>query len=285
MTGRLESFFQGPKRTWIMGIVNATPDSFSGDGVLATMEDGLESALAQIAAGADILDIGGESTRPGAEPVDAQTEISRVVPLIGKLRGQSGIPISIDTSKAAVARAAVDAGADMINDVWALTHDPQMAQFAAQSRVPVILMHNASRPDQITTTPIVGNQYLAQEGVEIVADVIAGLRARIDFAVNAGIERKNIIIDPGLGFGKTLAQNLALVNRMDDLSVLDCPVLSGPSRKGFIGAVLNLPVDDRVEGTAAVVALSIARGARIIRVHDVKTMSRIARMMDAMVGH
>jgi dihydropteroate synthase len=291
MTTRLDAFFDGPRRSWVMGIVNATPDSFSGDGVLASatiaddrwLDMALDHAMSLVDEGADILDIGGESTRPGAVPVSADQELARVIPLIERIRARCDIALSIDTSKAIVAANAVAAGADLINDVWALAHDPDMAMQAARLGVPVVLMHNSSSPQAIIRTPIIGAQYVGDVDGDILTRVIDDLRARIAFAIAAGIAPARILVDPGIGFGKTLAQNLALINRMDELKVLGCPILSGPSRKGFIGKVLDLPVDDRLEGTAATVALSIARGARMVRVHDVRAMARIARMMDAMV--
>jgi dihydropteroate synthase len=272
-----------------MAIVNATPDSFSGDGLapLQTtdsnewLDRAVSDALAHVASGADILDIGGESTRPGAAPVDAATEIARVVPLIQRIRAASPIAITIDTSKASVAAAALEAGADAINDVWALAADPDMAALAARTKVPVILMHNSSRPDAVRVTPIIGAQYTAKPIDDIVTRVRDDLEARLEVAYSAGVARGRVIIDPGLGFGKTLAQNLELIDRLGEFRALHCPILSGPSRKSFIGAVLDLPVGERVEGTAATVALSIARGADIVRVHDVAAMARVARMSDA----
>jgi dihydropteroate synthase len=289
MSGRLDHLFNGPKRTWVMAIVNATPDSFSGDGLAPPQPSGtsdwldqaVSNALAHVASGADLLDIGGESTRPGATPVDAATEIARVVPLIRRIRAVSPVAITIDTSKASVAAAALEAGADAINDVWALAADPDMAALAARTKVPVILMHNSSRPNAVRSDPVIGAQYAADSINDIVARVRADLEARLDVAYGAGIARGRVIIDPGLGFGKTLAQNLELIDRLGELRGLHCPILSGPSRKSFIGAVLDLPVGERVEGTAAAVALSIARGADIVRVHDVAAMARVARMTDA----
>ena len=287
MNTRWNALFAGAKRTLIMAIVNATPDSFSGDGLYAgdgvSLDRALAAALGQIAAGADILDIGGESTRPGADLVSAPDEIARVEPLIKAIRERSDIVISIDTFKAEVAQAAIKAGADLVNDVHALAADPDMAQTVARAGVPIVLMHNSARAGHLTKSPVIGGQYDPTIEGDICGQVIAGLKARIDLACSAGIKRENIIVDPGLGFGKTIAQNLELIDRLDALRVLGCPILSAPSRKSFIGAVLNLDVQDRVEGTAAAIALSIARGADIVRVHDTQAMVRIARMTDAIV--
>ena len=287
MTTRWDALSAGKKRTLIMAIVNATPDSFSGDGLYAgdelSLDRALAAALAQIEAGADILDIGGESTRPGADPVSAQDEIARIEPLIKAIRARSDIVISIDTFKAEVAKAAIHAGADLVNDVHALAADPDMASIVARAGVPVVLMHNSARAGQFTKNPVIGGQYDAANDGDICRQVIADLQGRIDLACDAGINHEKIIVDPGLGFGKTIAQNLELIDRLDTLRVLGCPILSAPSRKSFIGAVLNLDVRDRVEGTAAAIALSIARGADIVRVHDTKAMVRVARMTDAII--
>jgi dihydropteroate synthase len=268
-----------------MAIVNATPDSFSGDGLYAgdelILDRALAAALAQIEAGADILDIGGESTRPGANQVSASDEIARIEPLIQAIRARSDIVISIDTFKAEVAQVAIKAGADVVNDVHALAADPDMPEMVARAGVPVVLMHNSARRNQLTTRAVIGGQYDPTIEGNICDQVIADLRDRIALALAAGIKHEKIIVDPGLGFGKTIAQNLELIDRLDRLRVLGCPILSAPSRKSFIGAVLNLDVRDRVEGTAAAIAMSIARGADIVRVHDTQTMVRVARMTDA----
>jgi dihydropteroate synthase len=285
MSARWDALFAGPKRTLIMAIVNATPDSFSGDGLYAgdelILDRALAAALAQIEAGADILDIGGESTRPGANQVSASDEIARIEPLIQAIRARSDIVISIDTFKAEVAQVAIKAGADVVNDVHALAADPDMPEMVARAGVPVVLMHNSARRNQLTTRAVIGGQYDPTIEGNICDQVIADLRDRIALALAAGIKHEKIIVDPGLGFGKTIAQNLELIDRLDRLRVLGCPILSAPSRKSFIGAVLNLDVRDRVEGTAAAIAMSIARGADIVRVHDTQTMVRVARMTDA----
>lgn len=275
------------KRTYVMGILNVTPDSFSGDGLLSrenTVRAALEQAERYVTAGVDILDVGGESTRPGSSVVDKTEELARVLPVIEALRA-SGIQtlISIDTYKAAVAEAALDLGADWINDVWALRADPRMAQVAAERGVPIILMHNRSKPDQVALERRLGGSYLGSVYADLLGDVRAELMASVAIARAAGVKDSQIILDPGIGFGKTVEQNLALVNRLGEIRSLGFPVLLGASRKSFIGYTLDLPPAERVEGTAAVCAVGIARGADIIRVHDVEVMVRVARMADAIV--
>jgi len=283
--------FEWGTRTYIMGILNVTPDSFSGDGLiekagpedLAFVEAAVVQAKQQVDEGADIIDVGGESTRPGSAPVSAEEEKRRVLPVIQRLRAEIDAPISIDTYKAEVAEAALEAGADLVNDVWALRADPDMARLVAERQVPVILMHNRSHPKEAAIEARLGGRYQGVQYDDLLADVIRELRESIDTALSAGIAPERIIVDPGIGFGKTVEQNLELLNRLDELKVLGHPILLGPSRKSFIGYTLDLPPDQRVEGTAATVALGIARGADIVRVHDVREMVRVARMSDAVV--
>jgi dihydropteroate synthase len=280
--------FEWGKRTYVMGIVNATPDSFSGDGVMASDSQGYVDAAVryaeqQVAAGADIVDIGGESTRPGSQPISAEEEYRRVIPVIAALRKKVQAPISVDTYKAEIARAALDAGADMVNDVWGLRMDPEMKQLVAERRVPVVIMHNRSQPKDAVQSERLGGRYVGVEYKDLLGDVIEELRAQIELGRDAGIAPDKIIVDPGIGFGKTLEQNLELLNRVDELRVLGHPILLGPSRKGFIGYTLDLPPDQRVEGTAAAVAVGITRGVDIVRVHDVQAMARVAKMTDAIV--
>jgi dihydropteroate synthase len=254
-------------KTYVMAILNLTPDSFSGDGLLGDPELAVAQALAAVTDGADLLDIGGESTRPGAQPVPTADEIARVVPVIRALAAQVTVPISIDTSKAAVAEAALAAGARLINDVRGLTADPDLAAVAARAGVPVVVMHDRppdGRGDLLTS-------------------IVRELARRLDRALAAGIAWEQLIIDPGFGFGKGARINLELLRRLAELRVVGRPILAGTSRKGTIGRVLGLPPDERVEGTAATVALAIAGGADIVRVHDVRTMARVARMSDATV--
>ena len=259
-------------RTYVMGVVNVTPDSFSGDGVGSDAETAMAQALRFQEWGADIIDVGGESTRPpaiysGSEPVTEDKEASRVVPAIEAMAGVLSIPISVDTYKAGVARQAIAAGASMINDVWALRRDPDIGGVAAEADVPVVLMHNQDGTDYD----------------DLVPDVIETLARLAESAVQAGIDGDNVILDPGMGFGKTAEQSLEVLRRLDELTALGRPLLVGTSRKSTIGYVLDLPVEERLEGTAATVALSIAGGADIVRVHDVKEMARVARMSDAVV--
>jgi len=276
-------------RTYVMGIINLTPDSFSGDGLLAVhpaeaAQAGLDLARRFLEAGADILDIGAESTRPGALPVGAQEETSRLVPLIRLLRAE--LPealISVDTYKAAVADASLGAGAHLLNDVWGLRADPDMAAIAARHHAPVILMHNRSNPASVEVRAHLGNAYIAAPYQDLLAEVKAELLGSVAIARRAGIADEHILLDPGIGFGKSVAQNLELIRRLDEIRALGFPVLLGASRKSFIGYTLDLPPDQRVEGTLAAVAVGITRGADIVRVHDVEAVTRVARMTDALV--
>ena len=259
--------FRWGERTFIMGVLNLTPDSFSGDGLGSDIAAALGLATRLVAEGADILDVGGESTRPESSPVSADEELSRVIPVIEKLAGKIEVPISIDTYKPEVARRALEAGARMINDVWGLRQSPYLARLAAEWGVPLVIVAN-----QRETT------YR-----EIIPEVIASLRRGIDLARDAGVALENIIIDPGIGFGKTLKGNLELIQRLGELKVLGRPILLGTSRKSMIGLVLNLPPEQRLEGTAATIALGIAEGADMVRVHDVLQMGRVAHMTDAII--
>lgn len=275
------------RRTYVMGILNVTPDSFSGDGLV----DGrdvtaliAEQAAAFVAAGADILDIGGESTRPGSSPVTAEEELARVIPAIQAARAATGdTPISIDTYRAVVAEAALDAGADWINDVWGLRMDPRMASLAAERNCPVVIMHNRSKPKDVAQEEQLGGRYVGVRYTDLLGDIKAELSEQVSIALAAGVRSDQIILDPGIGFGKTVEQNLELLDRLDELKDLGFPLLLGSSRKSFIGYTLGLPPDRRLEGTAATVAIGIARGVDIVRVHDVAAMVRVARMTDAIV--
>ncbi len=273
-------------KTYIMGIINATPDSFSGDGVLVG-EDAVEAAVAQaqqfIADGADILDIGGESTRPGSEPVTPDEELRRIIPVIKAVRTAVDVPISVDTYRADVARAALDAGADWVNDVWGLRMDGGMAGLIAETGCPIVLMHNRSKPKDVIQTEKLGGMYRGADYDDLFADIMADLQVSIELALNAGVKKSQIILDPGVGFGKTISQNIQLINELDRFKAMGYPILLGPSRKSFIGYTLDLPPDERVEGTAATIAIGIDRGADIVRVHDVKAIARVAKMTDAIV--
>lgn len=276
-------------RTYVMGILNVTPDSFSGDGLATDGGAAVDRAVAQVRgfvdAGADIIDIGGESTRPGSEPLSAEAERARVVPVVAAVR--SALPdcaISVDTYRATVAEAALDAGADIVNDVWGLRADPDMARLVAARDAPVVLMHNRSKPGHADLDARLGGEYIGPHYEDLIADVSRELSDLAEGACAAGIDGAQIVLDPGLGFGKTVSQNLALIDRLEELKRLGFPLLVGPSRKSFIGRVLDLPVAERLEGTAAAVALAIARGADIVRVHDVAAMARVARMTDAILN-
>jgi dihydropteroate synthase len=279
--------FDWGSRTYVMGILNVTPDSFSGDGILAggdAVKLAVEQAREFILYGADILDVGGESTRPGSAPVDAEEEMERVVPVVEELRKNfPQVVISIDTYKAKVADAAINAGANIINDVWGFRADSEIALVAAKHKVPVILMHNRSSPASVEVREKLGGTYLGAEYDDLLEDVKRELLASVEIAVKAGVEEKLILLDPGIGFGKTREHNLELINRLGEIRLMGYPILLGTSRKSFIGFTLDLPPDQRMEGTAATVAVGIARGADIIRVHDVKEMVRVAKMTDAIV--
>jgi len=275
-------------RTYVMGILNVTPDSFSGDGLLKgadAVQAALEQARSFTAAGADILDVGGESTRPGAQLVTEEEELERVVPVVEALsRADLGALISVDTYKARVAEAALQAGAHWVNDVWGLRADPAMAGVVARHKVPIVLMHNRSKPGNARLQENLGGRYVGMEYDNLLEDVKKELMESVSLANAAGIRDEEIILDPGIGFGKTVEQNLELLNHLDEISALGYPVLLGPSRKSFIGYTLNLPPDQRLEGTAAAVCVGILRGADIIRVHDVEFITRLARMTDAILG-
>jgi dihydropteroate synthase len=255
------------KRTLVMGILNVTPDSFSDGGRHFNVQAALERALQMAAEGADIIDVGGESTRPGAVPVSAEEETARVIPVIAAIRSAGSIPISVDTSKVAVAEAALAAGAGMLNDVWGGRKEPSMLKLAARAGVPVCLMHNRAKA--------VYN--------DVVSEVAADLRECAEAALSAGVRRENIILDPGIGFGKTPEHNLLVLNRLREITALGYPVLLGVSRKSVIGRVLDLPVDSRLEGTAAAVAFGLVQGVKISRVHDVQAMKRVIRMTEALL--
>ena len=257
-----------------MGVVNLTPDSFSGDGLDRDVRSAVDLALRMEAEGADVIDIGAESTRPagriygsGAQTIPITDELARLLPVLKEVVVRVGVPVSVDTYKAEVARQAIEAGASMINDVWALEADRDMADVVARPGVPVVLMHNQS-----------SYQY-----VDLLGEIKDRLHGMVSRAIEAGVEPANIIIDPGIGFGKTADHNLEILRRLPEFGSLGYPVLVGTSRKSTIGRVLDLPVEERLEGTAATVALSIAGGADIVRVHDVGEMVRVVRMSDAIV--
>ncbi len=267
-----ERAFDCSERTLVMGIVNVTPDSFSDGGMFETVDDAVRHATRLAADGADILDVGGESTRPGSEPVSADEELARVLPVIERLAtGASDPAISVDTRKAEVASAAIDAGASIVNDVSAGA-DPAMFEVVREHGAGIVLMHMRGEPKTMQESPHYD---------DVVAEVREFLRERIEAAEFAGIDAERIAIDPGIGFGKDLGHNLELLHRIDELLDLGRPVLVGPSRKRFIGTLLDLPEGERVEGTAGAVAWAVARGVHAVRVHDVREVVRVVRVVDA----
>jgi len=259
--------FDWGSRTYVMGIVNVTPDSFSGDGVGPDLEMAVDQGMRMVREGADMLDVGGESTRPGHVPVSADEEIARTESVVRRLARDSGVPVSIDTYKLQVAEVAVAAGATILNDVWGLTRSPAIADLATANGSALVLMHN-------------------QDGTEYAGDLMEEVRRFLSVAaaraMAAGVPKERVIVDPGIGFGKTADQNWEVMRRFAELRELGHPILVGTSRKSFIGKLLDLPVDERLEGTAATVVASILRGADIVRVHDVLEMTRAVRAADRM---
>ncbi|PIP67571.1 MAG: dihydropteroate synthase [Candidatus Omnitrophica bacterium CG_4_9_14_0_2_um_filter_42_8] len=259
-------------RTYIMGVLNVTPDSFSGDGVYQDADKAVEAALKMVEDGADIIDIGGESTRPGAEPVTTEEEIKRVILVIKKLSKRISAPISIDTAKSEVAKQALDNGALIVNDITGLESDPGMIGIIREFNANVVVMHIKGTPQTMQKNPSYGN---------LIEEIKDKLKNIIEKAVKGGIKKENIIVDPGIGFGKTLEHNLEILNRLSEFKELKQPVLVGPSRKSFIGKLTGEEPCGRIFGTAASVALAIKNGADIIRVHDVKEMKQVAVVSDA----
>ncbi len=250
-----------------MAILNLTPDSFSGDGLAGSVDVALTAALSAVADGADILDLGAESTRPGHVPVSTDEEMARLLPALAAIRARNDVLLSVDTSKAAVAAEAIAAGANLVNDVRGFMADPEMAAVVARAGVPAVLMHDVP----------------PEPGDDLMTSILRELSRRLDHAVAAGVAWDRLIVDPGFGFGKNWRQNLELLSRLGELKALGRPILSGTSRKSMIGRVLGVAEDDRLEGTAATVSLAIAGGADIVRIHDVRAMVRVARMTDAVV--
>jgi dihydropteroate synthase len=276
---RAHELVLGP-RTLIMGVLNLTPDSFSDGGNYPSVAHAVKAALAMQRAGADILDVGAESTRPGSHGVSAAEEIARLLPVLEALRGRLKIPISVDTRKAAVAEIALGAGAEILNDVTGLRHDPRLAEVAAQHGAGLVLMHMRGTPETMQKMPF---------AKDVLQDVIAGLRKSIVAARQAGVAKSRIVVDPGIGFGKSFEQNYELLAKLPELAKLRYPLLVGTSRKGFIGKTLAskqgkaAPADQRIWGTATTVAASILNGAHIVRVHDVLEMAQVARIADCVL--
>ena len=267
------------ERTLVMGVLNVTPDSFSDGGKFFDVKRAVEQALVMERAGADLLDIGGESTRPGSARISAKEELARVLPVLQALRGRVKIPVSIDTQKSEVAVAALDAGAELINDISGLKSAPRIAEVAADRHVPLILMHMRGEPRTMQVGPFAR---------DVVKDVLRGLRESVAIARNAGVAKSQIVLDPGIGFGKSYVQNYELLQKLPQLAKLGYPLLVGTSRKGFLGATLAredkpAPPEERIWGTAATVTASILNGAHIVRVHDVAEMVQVARVADCLV--
>jgi dihydropteroate synthase len=255
------------QKTIIMGILNVNPDSFSDGGKYNEMDRAVKHAVQMVEDGADIIDIGGESTRPGYTEISIEEELERVIPIIERLANEVNVPLSIDTYKGEVARQSLQAGAHIINDIWGAKRDPSMAEVAAEYQAPIILMHNR---DNLSYT-------------SFLEDVVSDLQESIDMVKGAGVSAEKIILDPGIGFAKDLKGNLDMMRGLDKLVEMGYPVLLGTSRKSLIGHVLNLPVSERLEGTGATICYGIQKGCQLIRVHDVKEMTRMARMMDALM--
>jgi len=260
--------FEIGKKTYVMGILNVTPDSFSDGGKWNHIEDAIRQAERMLAEGADILDIGGESTRPGHTPVDVKEEIARVIPIIKAIKERFDVPVSVDTWKSEVAKEALEAGADMINDIWGLQKDKDMAAVISEYNAACVIMHN--RED---------GHY-----DNLVENVVSDLKRSIAYGTERGIARDKILVDPGIGFAKTPEENLLLLNHLEQLSELSCPVLLGTSRKSVIGYALDLPVEERLEGTLATTVLGVIKGCAFVRVHDVKENVRVIRMTEAVLG-
>lgn len=261
------------EKTFIMGILNVTPDSFADKGKFFNKDAAVERGLRMVKEGADIIDVGAESTRPGSAPVDIDEEIRRAIPVVEELVRRTRIPVSIDTYKAAVAKRALNAGAAMVNDISGLRFDPAMPEVIAKSGVPVIIMHIKGIPKDMQVDPV----YEA-----LIPEIVDYLRMGIRIAAEAGVNEDRIVVDPGIGFGKTFRHNLQILNNLCEFTLLGKPLMVGPSRKAFIGKILgDAPVSERLEGTAAAVAISILNGANIVRVHDVKEMVKVAKVADA----
>ena len=261
------------QRSLIMGILNVTPDSFSDGGRYLDVAAAIDHAKEMVKDGADVIDVGGESSRPGASPASAEEELARVLPVVEGLVEEISVPVSIDTCKSEVARRTVETGAHIVNDITALQGDAEMARVVAEMGAGVILMHMRGSPRTMQQSPVYD---------DVVSDISAWLHRRIEYAETEGIPPDRIVIDPGIGFGKTVNHNLEILRRLDEFRLLNRPILIGTSRKSFIGKILDLPVNSRIEGTAATITWAIAHGADMVRVHDVKAMHRVARMTDAL---
>ena len=270
-----KSWLNFPSKTLIMGILNVTPDSFSDGGQFTSAQQAVDFALKMINDGADIIDIGGESTRPGAVPVTLDEELKRIKPVIKAIRNQTDCLISIDTYKTSVAETALDLGADVINDISSLSYDQNMANLVSTRKVPVILMHMQGSPQNMQLAPSYNN---------LIPDLISFFNNKIEIANKAGILNNMIILDPGIGFGKHIEDNFEIIRELKQIKAMGYPILLGPSRKSFIGEALQLPVEDRLEGTMASVAVGIINGANIVRVHDVLETKRTISIVEKLLG-
>ena len=270
--------FRWGERTYVMGIVNVSPESFSGDG-LADVSDAVDQAKRMAEEGADILDVGGESTKPGFKPISVEEELRRVVPVVEEISASVHVPVSVDTTKYEVGLQALRAGAALLNDQWGLKRDSRIGELAAEWRVPIILMSNQRDKGGFDASA----QRDGSSYQDVLAEVLSSQRTSLETALTIGVPEDNVILDPGIGFGKTWQQDIEIVRRLGEMKALGRPILLGPSRKSLIKMVLSLPAGDRVEGTAVVVAIGIANGADMVRVHDVKQMVRVCKMADAIV--
>ena len=264
--------FDLSQRTFIIGILNITPDSFYDGGRFSNVDEAVRQGIKMAEEGADIIDIGGESTRPGSEPISLEEELSRVIPVIERLSQEIKTPLSIDTYKSIVAKKALDSGASMINDISALRFDPEMKKIPAEYEVPIVLMHIKGTPKNMQENPYYD---------DVMKEISFYLKESITIAKDSGIKEDKIIIDPGIGFGKRLEDNLDILKNLSMLKSLGKPILVGPSRKSFIGKVLDLPPEERLEGSLGALAVAILNGANLVRVHDVKESSRVAKLVDA----
>ena len=269
------SWLQSPSKTLIMGVLNLTPDSFSDGGLFTTKEKALDHCLKMINEGADLIDVGGESTRPGSDPLSINEELDRTIPIIEKIRSITDCVISIDSYKSEVVEAALNVGANIVNDISGLTFDHNMAELISQENVPIIMMHINGKPKLMQENPQYDN---------LIKDILHFFSRQLKLAQSAGIDSSKIILDPGLGFGKKVEHNFELIRKLPQICAMGFPVLVGPSRKSFIGEALNLPINDRIEGTMASITASVINGARIVRVHDIQKTRRTVTITEKIMG-
>ena len=269
------SWLQSPSKTLVMGVLNLTPDSFSDGGLFTTKEKALDHCLKMINEGADLIDVGGESTRPGSDPLSINEELDRTIPIIEKIRSYTDCTISIDSYKSEVVEAALNVGANIVNDISGLTFDHNMAELISQKNAPIIMMHINGKPKIMQENPRYDN---------LLKDILDFFSRQLELAQSVGIDSSKIILDPGLGFGKKVEHNFELIRKLPQICALGFPVLVGPSRKSFIGEALNLPINDRIEGTMASITASVINGARIVRVHDIQKTRRTVTITEKIMG-